>query len=202
MRSGRTGRLARRDARATRTVLLEVAGRLVAEHGTSFGLSDLARAAGVSTATVYRHFADMSGLLSEYQAGLVDDLATALRGVPRDLEPLDRLREMSVRWVDRIDEWGRAAARLRSEHGVLERVRMGDPSMTELHGTLAPVVHELIQDGEIRAQPVDLGVLLWLAIFDERLVLELRHQLGLSKPATARRLTEALLGALGRTAGN
>ena len=50
----------RRDARRTRDRLLDAAGELLEASGPHFTLPDLARYAGVGTATVYRHFVDQA----------------------------------------------------------------------------------------------------------------------------------------------
>jgi AcrR family transcriptional regulator len=53
----------RADARRNREILLASAVELVAEHGPDVPLNDIARAAGVGNATLYRHFRDRSALL-------------------------------------------------------------------------------------------------------------------------------------------
>jgi len=64
-----------------REALIETALRLIAERGPAgFAFAELARAAGVSPAAPYRHFADRNALLAE----------VALRGYARFTEALER----------------------------------------------------------------------------------------------------------------
>jgi AcrR family transcriptional regulator len=58
----------RADARANRAALLESAARLFAEHGPGVALEAVARDAGVSIATLYRHFPSREALVAETYA--------------------------------------------------------------------------------------------------------------------------------------
>jgi AcrR family transcriptional regulator len=186
----------RRDARESREALLDAVGRIVAVQGQAFGLPDVAREAGLGMATVYRHFADVPQLLEEYQARVIRDLTGALRGVPRDLDARQRFRLMCGLWVDKAHQWGPAAVRIRSHRGVLQRLHHGDPRIAELYATLEPVVRAMVAEGQIPPQPLDYAVLMWVTIFDERVILELRQVLHWSKGRTAARLASAALAVL------
>jgi AcrR family transcriptional regulator len=58
----------RADARANRSALLAGAARLFAEHGPDVPLDAVAREAGVSIATLYRHFPSREALVAETYA--------------------------------------------------------------------------------------------------------------------------------------
>jgi AcrR family transcriptional regulator len=53
------------DARANRAALLVSAARLFTEHGPDIALDAIARDAGVSIATLYRHFPSREALIAE-----------------------------------------------------------------------------------------------------------------------------------------
>jgi AcrR family transcriptional regulator len=55
----------RADARANRAALLESAARLFTEHGPDVALEAIARDAGVSIATLYRHFPSREALVAQ-----------------------------------------------------------------------------------------------------------------------------------------
>jgi AcrR family transcriptional regulator len=59
----RVGRLPRADGRRNREALLSRAAELIAEQGPAVPLDEIARAAGVGNATLYRHFPDRKALL-------------------------------------------------------------------------------------------------------------------------------------------
>jgi AcrR family transcriptional regulator len=56
-------RAPRRDAARTRRTILEAAERLLTERGGAVPMYEVARAAGVGQATLYRHFPDRSALV-------------------------------------------------------------------------------------------------------------------------------------------
>ncbi|MGH2754982.1 MAG: TetR family transcriptional regulator [Actinomycetota bacterium] len=73
--------VARRAER--RTQILDVAARVVEEHGPRASINQIAAAAGIAKPVLYRHFGDKGGLyqaLAErYVRALMDDLRAALR---------------------------------------------------------------------------------------------------------------------------
>ncbi|HVV12158.1 TetR/AcrR family transcriptional regulator [Amycolatopsis sp.] len=179
----------RRDTARTRDRLLDAAGILLAERGPGFSLPDLARASGVATATVYRHFEDVRDVHHEFYYRLVDELVAELTAVPGN--GTGRFTEICARWVNLALQWGRAATRIRSSEGFLERVRADDPPTSALHAALAPVVGELAKAGEIPPQDTDYAVLVWITLFDERVIVDLA---ALGWPAS--RISHALSGSV------
>ncbi|MFR9807126.1 TetR/AcrR family transcriptional regulator [Pseudonocardia sp. RS010] len=188
----------RRDTARTRDRLVAAAGVLLAERGPTFSLPELARAAGVATATAYRHFADVHEAFGEFYLRLAEELASELAAVPPEVRGLDRFERMGSRWVALAAGWGRAATQMRSPAGFLERVRAQDPVTSALHAVLAPVVRELVGDGVCPEQDVDYAVLVWVTLFDERVVVDLLA-LGWSPGEVAAHLERSVLGALGAT---
>jgi AcrR family transcriptional regulator len=90
----------RADARANRAALLESAARLLTEHGPDVALEAIARDAGVSIATLYRHFPSREALVHETYGAEI----TALGEVDLDAgTAADALR----RWIARFVEYAR-----------------------------------------------------------------------------------------------
>ena len=194
--TGRPGR-PRRDTARTRDRLLDAAGDLLAERGRGFPLPELARASGVATATVYRHFADVRDVHTAFYERLLGGLVTELAEL-RDADPssgVERVERMGEVWVQRVIRWGRAATRIRSADGFLARVHDDDPLIGGMHDVLAPVVTSLIERGEIPHQDVDYAVLIWITVLDERVVVDLAGTLGWTAHRIARSLTASVLGA-------
>lgn len=72
----------RRDAQANRRQILEAAGRLMAERGLNTPLEDIAAAAGVGIATLYRRFPNreelVEALFQDRLTAYITDLETAV----------------------------------------------------------------------------------------------------------------------------
>lgn len=186
----------RSDAIAMRQVILSAAGELIAECGHDFGLPELARRAGVGTATVYRHFDGVPDVVEQYHSGLIFELTAALRAVSQVGGSRRVFERYCARWVESAERWGPAAVRIRPHEGVLTRSDGDHPQSRELYSTLAPLLAELMTDEVIPGQSTEFAVLLWVTVFDERLILELRGHLGWSRRKVATTLSANLLGAL------
>ena len=101
------GRPLRADAARNREILLTHATELIAERGPGVALDEIARAAGLGNATLYRHFPDRSALLQAIALRVISATAAAaeraLAGEPDPFQALARyLREalaVRVAWV-------------------------------------------------------------------------------------------------------
>lgn len=188
----------RRDTAATRDRLLDTAGLLLGERGTAFTLPDLARASGVATATVYRHFADVHDVHREFYYRLVDELVAELARISTRARGRRRFDAICDRWAALASQWGRAATHIRSAEGFLARVRRQDPPTSALFRALAPAIEELVEEEVIPEQDVEYAVLLWITIYDERVIVDLSTTLGWPTKRIARTLSQSVLGALSR----
>ncbi|MFK4242990.1 TetR/AcrR family transcriptional regulator [Micromonospora chokoriensis] len=89
----------RKDAVRNRQRIIEIGRQLVAD-GTPIQLNEVARAAGVGVATVYRHFPTPQALI---EAVSVDGLETLIQAAERAVEqddPWAAFRDFLVRFVD------------------------------------------------------------------------------------------------------
>ncbi len=193
---GGNGKL-RRDSQAVHDRLLDGAAELVAERGPHFSLPELARQAGVGTATVYRHFADVEQvgerLFARILGGLVERLE-ALAAEPGTAR--ERMSRICLTWVEAGASWGPAAVRLRRTEGVLERRRVGDPLIERLLDALGTVLEDLITEGEVPDQGRDYALLVWITLFDERVFVDLLGETNWSASQIASVLESSVLGAL------
>ena len=121
--------MTRADGRRNRAALLAVAAELIAEQGPEVPLDEIARAAGVGNATLYRHFPYRGALLYAIAVQVIGQTAEAaeraLAEEPDSYQALARYLREAVRvrvgWVmpaiaaalDR-DDAGLAALRARS----------------------------------------------------------------------------------------
>src|SRR5690606_41265021 len=74
------------DALRNRTNLLRAAGERIALHGTAVPLDEIARAAGVSSGTLYRNFASRHDLVRALYDVLVDRLHGLVTRLPVALQ--------------------------------------------------------------------------------------------------------------------
>jgi AcrR family transcriptional regulator len=186
----------RRDAQEHRDALLGAVGVLLAERGPGFSLTEVAQRAGVSNATAYRHFGDAADAIAGYSERFTRDLLAAFDALRPAADPLTAIRDLCQEWVRQAASWGPAAVYLRSPRGFLARLADRDPFITGLHERLECLVRVAIRAGVLPRQDVRYAVLIWVTIFDERVVVDLIGDLGLSPRQAARRMTVTLLAAL------
>jgi AcrR family transcriptional regulator len=187
----------RRDTQETRDRLLDEVGVLLAEQGPTFTMPDLARRAGVATATVYRHFDAVHDAHHEFYVRLINELVASLAAVSTRLKGRARFDAVCRTWVSLAADWGLAATHIRSYEGFLVRVRRGDPPTSTLYRALEPVLQELIDIDELPDQEIEYAVLVWITVFDERVIIDLATALGWSTRRIARRLATTVIQALG-----
>jgi AcrR family transcriptional regulator len=94
-------RTSERGGPQTRARILEVANRLFFERGyEAVTVAEIARAAGVSSVTVFNHFARKEDLFMDRAADAVDLLRSAVRDRAPGVDALTSLRDMSFRLLD------------------------------------------------------------------------------------------------------
>lgn len=194
------GRKLRKDTQRTRNRILDALGDLIRREGVDFSLPDLARESGVATATVYRHFDDARELRDEYYLRSVNQLMVQLEGAGADLYGLDLYVEVCRRWVDAVAPWARTGTLIRSSEGFLERARAGNDLILRLRGLLGRVLDQLAADGVIPEQNHEYATLLWITLFDERVIVDLTAVLEWDLDEVSARLGRSLLGALSASA--
>jgi len=190
----------RADTQRTRNKLLDVLGQLLEKQGLDVSLPDLAKEAGVATATVYRHFDDVHELRQEFYRRIVDTLLSEVATLSASHQGRELFDRTCESWVRVASTWARAATFIRSAEGYLERVHQGDVFVGRLDGVLRPVIVQLVDAEIIPDQNLDYAVLIWITLFDERVLVDLESTLGWSSELVARTLSGTVLAALGATA--
>lgn len=139
----------RADARRNEEALLEAAAAVFVASGVEAPMRDIAAAAGVGTATVYRHFPTRADLIVAVYRHQVDGLAEA---GPRLLAEGPTPHGALARWIDAFVDF------LVTKHGLAAVLQSGDPCFDPLHAyfldRLEPVCQQLLDAaaaaGEIR----------------------------------------------------
>jgi AcrR family transcriptional regulator len=135
----------RADARRNRDRIVEVAAAVVAEQGAGASLEEIARRAGVGSATLHRHFPGRRALLRAVFAGHVDALCRAADDRLADPRPADAL----VAWL-------RAVLRHATTHRGLAAALLADPApLAAFHRGIEEAGRALLdraqRAGEVRA---------------------------------------------------
>ena len=157
---GVTEKMLRSDARRNLELILQAAGEAFAEGGLEVGVADIARRAGVGTATIFRRFPTKDDLVAAVFEARLQEI-TAIARESAELEPgMDALRsffEKAIRFQIR-------------DRGFLENVGKrafaDDPRFTaatdEIFAVLDGIVAGAKAAGELRddVETADLPVLL------------------------------------------
>lgn len=192
-----TARPRRRDAARSRDAILVAVAALLAERGPGFSLTDVARRADVAAATAYRHFASTEDAISACYDRLCLGLIDLFDAIPERLTAEEHIRRLCQVWVAQAASWGPAAVYLRSPRGFLGRLDDGqDPFITALNHRLTNALRRAIAADVLPDQDLRYATLLWVTLFDERVIVDLTHAHRLSPAAAASRLTGTLLAAL------
>jgi AcrR family transcriptional regulator len=178
-----------------RAALLASVGELLAERGPEFSLTEAAGLAGISTATAYRNFSDTASAIDAFYAELSGELLEAFDRLPASDDPIDDIRAACREWVAQASRWGAAAVHVRSPRGVL--ARREDSFVGGLYERLGRLIGRAIDTGAAPRQDVRFAVLMWVTIFDERVVVDLTNTLGWTTPQVTDHLTDAVLRVLG-----
>jgi AcrR family transcriptional regulator len=96
-----------RDTEATREAILEAATTCFGRDGfAATGLTDVARAAGVTTGAIYHHFSGKSGLFKSVAEAVEADIVRRVAARPRTADP----------WADLLDSVDAALAICMAPH--------------------------------------------------------------------------------------
>ncbi|NKQ56079.1 TetR/AcrR family transcriptional regulator [Amycolatopsis sp. K13G38] len=201
MVEGRARRRTRSDTLATRKTLVVAVAELIAERGTDFQLADVAKRAGTSTATAYRHFATKEAAIEMAFAAWIDDLLGAIATAAEGLHGWARVRAVCDAWVAAAVHFAPATARLRSSVGLLRRLEDEDHVVTQVWKLLEPILGELIERELIPPHDKEFLFLCWNSLFDERNLLDLHGTMGWPVERISRTLGDALVAVLSHPPG-
>lgn len=132
-------RAQRADARRNASALLEAAAELFVATGVEVPVRQIAARAGVTTATIYRHYPTRADLILAVYRHQVDGLTDP---EPTAAEHADEPAEQLERWVDRFVDF------LVTKRGLAAVLQSDDPCYDPLHAYfldhVQPVFAELL----------------------------------------------------------
>lgn len=138
----------RADARRNYARILAVAEAEVAAHGSAASLEQIARTAGVGSATVRRHFPTRRALLEAVSKERVE----ALRGRADELADADNSRTALLEWLSEVVTYcvtarGLAAA-LSYDENTVDSVHENSCAAT-IHEAGEPLLRRAVRDGAV-----------------------------------------------------
>lgn len=147
----------RADARRNRERILETAVRVFSERGADVPIDTIAKAAGVGSATLYRHFPTREELV---EAAYRNELARVCDSAAELLADLAPDRALRL-WMDRFIDY------LAAKHGMADALRAAvasgaDPfaeTLDKLGAAIAALLHAGAEAGLLRSDvdPLDVG---------------------------------------------
>ncbi|HSN05989.1 MAG TPA: TetR family transcriptional regulator [Candidatus Angelobacter sp.] len=138
----------RKDAQRNRSLLLDSAAKLFAEHGVDYPLEDVARDAGVGIGTLYRHFPTRNALVEAVYRREVAVLCDSVDGLLATLDPVDALDAWMHNFVAYV-------ATKRGLSATLRELMDAEPELfTETRANIRTaagrVLEAAVESGEIR----------------------------------------------------
>lgn len=149
-------------------------------------LQQLAIEAGISGATAYRHFGSLEDALRAYAHQTIQTMGDF--AAKQDATGAELLRLVTAEWIRITRERGQAMVQLRSQRGLLERLRAGDPIITDTCAYLEPALLDIIEEEKLPPETLEVGLFLWNITFDQREILDLFNTLGWSDEQVLDRL--------------
>jgi len=175
----------------TAAALLDAAAHALAEHGNRANMAEVAAAAGVSRATLYRYYPDREALLDALASRALADAAARLADAGLDRAPVEQAIERIVRALTAVGD----------RYAVLVREQVeGDPDEIErlVAAPMRAVFARGIESGLLRQDlPADVLLELFGGALVAALKLTQHGQLGLEE-ATAAAASVFLNGARAR----
>lgn len=163
----------------TPAAILEAAAQVLTERGDTASMADVAAAAGVGRATLYRYYPNRKALLTALAAEALDELAARIADAGLDTAPTEEAIERIVRAV--------LAVGARYVILVRERVQ-ADPEATErlLAEPILRVFQRGIDEGLLRDDlPLEIQLALFGGVLQAGVTLAGEHGLGHEDTAAA-----------------
>lgn len=104
-----TSELRNAQAEATRTKILDALVEVMADGAETLSIPAVARRAGVSVGTVYRHFGNKAGLLNGLLPYIAERTGIETTTIPRDLAEMEVAVHLVFRRLEASDDLLRAA---------------------------------------------------------------------------------------------
>ena len=146
----------RSDAQRNRERLLQAARAAFAQAGAGVSLDEIARAAGVGTGTLYRHFPTRETLIEAVYHGEVQKLTDAAQRIAASEPPLEAVRLWLYEFIRYVENKLLILPAMDTVPG--GSVRLLEGSRGQVHGSFFMLVQRAIDAGALKpdTDPQDL----------------------------------------------
>ena len=168
----------RADARRNRERVLEAAREAFKREGADASLDDIAKRAGVGSATLYRHYPTREALIEAVYHREVEALGALGSELMSSDSPVEALRVWMLTFVDHVIDKQVIASALNETAYAHARVT--------IHGAVGRLTRRAIESGDVRDDTVAVDLL-------GALIGALQMGRGAEAHASARRLVDLLL---------
>ncbi|WP_267423620.1 MULTISPECIES: TetR/AcrR family transcriptional regulator [unclassified Curtobacterium] len=159
--------MARPKNPAHREALLAAATRTIAEQGLSASTAVIAKAAGVSTGTLFVHFESKTALVNELYVSLKTEMGrVATAGLSTDVTPREQLRRLWSNWIVWATEEPdrqNALAHLAVAEDITDASHQ---AVGSAYADIAALLRRITADGPMRDAPLGFVTTLLSAIAD------------------------------------
>ncbi|WP_446743334.1 TetR/AcrR family transcriptional regulator [Silvibacterium acidisoli] len=142
-------RKVRADAQRNRELILEFAKKAFTRDGAAASLDDIARKAGIGSATLYRHFPTREALIEAVYRSEVEKLAAAEERLAATKPPLEALRTWMLLFIDHVAEKKLIIPAMEIVDGGSTRLIEG--SRDRIHPAFFRAVERAVANGDLRA---------------------------------------------------
>jgi AcrR family transcriptional regulator len=139
----------RADAQRNRERILEVAKKAFTREGAAASLDDIARRAGIGSATLYRHFPTRETLIEAVYRSEVEKLAAAEERFASTMPPLEALRAWMLLFIDHVSEKKLIIPAMELVPG--GSMRLIESSRDRIHTAFVRSAKRAIANGDLRA---------------------------------------------------
>ncbi len=146
----KTLRRQRADAARNRLLLLETAKSVFAEKGIDASMDEIARAAGLGSGTLYRHFPHRDALIEAVYRNEMEQLAQAAERLVAELPPVAALRAWMLLFVEYMGTKQLMAAALTALPGGTTELYAA--SGAQIQATIEMLAQNAVRGGEIRLE--------------------------------------------------
>lgn len=189
-----TGLAAQQRTEMRRAQLLDAMAAMMRRGTLPQTLADLAKAAGMSTATAYRYFQSLEEVAQAYLVKVMTELRDFANSRPETGREL--LQIISRFWVNVVMEHGAVLVQIRSRRGFFDRLHGNVASTVRGHEARKRALYGLLVEEDLPISLQEDAAMLYNTMFDPRDILDLLNLRGLNPDRVTDVLIQAFVGAL------